>query len=734
MNKRCILRLASASILALSTVVPAAGHATPSRAATQQSSATVALDEIPIAVHRRAATLLQAADGRDDTRWSKGTLATDVIPIWRPDKDEVAYWEIRVLDATGHGAGYMLLANDRDDYPVPISTDDGPAPSEALNASAERPIARIVMPTIGTFVAEDESGREITRLGELPPRIDGYDPAWIDAPEGSFHTSIEARDGTIRVTPAALQADVSLASWGSWSALSSEYAEAYAPQIELLRRQAAGDWTLEDLLAEHGEVLLEGHVRIVPLLERGRPEVRIHGDGLAHVRVLETDAQRRALRILVDEVPDGDPKPVDIELRYPGGEREIVKFMVARVAPAATTTSSAAPLVALASPATGVSVEPVGGTGCIRNGGRVALRTNNGRFLNPRHNGGLDARAQQPDGAVFRLEQQPNGHWALRAEATNKLMVAEGSGGGIVNANRDHVGAWERFRFVRRDGGRKVALRAANGQYVVAERGGGGVVNANRNNIGSWEEFTIACDPGVTSRWAGGANRTASWAAQRKYRQIDSGTAPNSDSQCSTGCGPTAWAMLIGWSDLMASRSAAPWTPHWGLYRRNGTRNGSDAVAPEHNDFGVDAITIELRSYMNDWAAAGCGSNGRWTAPHIMAQAHQYFSGRAATSLTADYDGAGNSTAVGVRKAVNAIVQLRRPVIIGTGFFSHYPVAFGLHESRYLIFDRNQSRWVGHVYRQRFEANWGHGGGSPHNVPVSTWFQGFLHPNTKKTG
>lgn len=37
----------------------------------------------------------------------------------------------------------------------------------------------------------------------------------------------------------------------------------------------------------------------------------------------------------------------------------------------------------------------------------------------------------------------------------------------------------------------RVALQASNGQYVVAEGGGGGVVNANRDAVGHWETFRM---------------------------------------------------------------------------------------------------------------------------------------------------------------------------------------------------------------------------------------------------
>ncbi len=141
-----------------------------------------------------------------------------------------------------------------------------------------------------------------------------------------------------------------------------------------------------------------------------------------------------------------------------------------------------------------------------------------------------------PPGSTISF-QASNGQW----------MVAEGGGGGTVNANRDGVGPWETFtvedfnggelydgeqvalrtdsgwylqavnggggEFLaigggpwahetftivllsgsdnRVDNGEVVALRSINGYYVVAEGGGGGIVNCNRTGIGAWEQWQI---------------------------------------------------------------------------------------------------------------------------------------------------------------------------------------------------------------------------------------------------
>lgn len=93
---------------------------------------------------------------------------------------------------------------------------------------------------------------------------------------------------------------------------------------------------------------------------------------------------------------------------------------------------------------------------------------------------------------------------AIKSGSTKYFMVAENGGGDVVNINRVYtdptqVGPWERFTIQRVSGGandlisdgEQFALIASNGQYVVAEGGGGGVINANRTSRGPWETFTF---------------------------------------------------------------------------------------------------------------------------------------------------------------------------------------------------------------------------------------------------
>lgn len=252
--------------------------------------------------------------------------------------------------------------------------------------------------------------------------------------------------------------------------------------------------------------------------------------------------------------------------------------------------------------------------------------------------------------------------------------------------------------------------------------------------------------PGEVWMHRGGPN--AAFLDARKYDQIRPGRAPN-DSPCASGCGATAWAMLFGWADFRASVGDTEWVRAGGIFRSGATRTGNPtAVAPElfwtartngHDrasepfDADVARMIWEIRASMNDVAAAGCAANGeRWTAPHIMAQAHQYLAGRTDASLTADYDGAGVMT-TGGRELAKSIISRHRAVILGIGSLigtGHYPLGVGWGSSTYRLWNPvSGASTASHDY---FAIYMGFGEIYLRVVPAGTWFQGALHPTADK--
>lgn len=87
----------------------------------------------------------------------------------------------------------------------------------------------------------------------------------------------------------------------------------------------------------------------------------------------------------------------------------------------------------------------------------------------------------------------------------NFYVVAEGAGGGVVNANRTVIGPWEKFALVDLNGGAlqsgdAVHISAPNGVHYVMAYGGGapqgatpplGRVFADRTVPQQWETFII---------------------------------------------------------------------------------------------------------------------------------------------------------------------------------------------------------------------------------------------------
>jgi hypothetical protein len=84
----------------------------------------------------------------------------------------------------------------------------------------------------------------------------------------------------------------------------------------------------------------------------------------------------------------------------------------------------------------------------------------------------------------------------LKTALVGDYVVAEGGGGGVVNANRPVASTWETFTLYDLNGGTltdgdAVVIAANNGQFVAAEGGGGGAVNANRKQALDWETFIL---------------------------------------------------------------------------------------------------------------------------------------------------------------------------------------------------------------------------------------------------
>ncbi len=212
---------------------------------------------------------------------------------------------------------------------------------------------------------------------------------------------------------------------------------------------------------------------------------------------------------------------------------------------------------------------------------------------------------------------------------------------------------------------------------------------------------------------------------QRLYNQFGPGTAPNTSS-CKTGCGPTAWAMLFGWADYQASKPGSAWAGRWGLYRQNGGR-GADAVAPSTMDQGVRNMVWEIRNHLGTWCNPV--NDNAATFPWDMDQATGYLKGRANVRLGTYYNSFGFTESRLRDVAKNRIRHNGVPVIIGTGWLNHYPLAWQFaSRSRLVTKCFLWQCWKERQYSQFFYVNQGWGGKKDGWVPADTWFAGYILP------
>jgi len=229
---------------------------------------------------------------------------------------------------------------------------------------------------------------------------------------------------------------------------------------------------------------------------------------------------------------------------------------------------------------------------------------------------------------------------------------------------------------------------------------------------------TLAKSYGPWSTW------TTFWAGthedQRLYRQIKIGEAPNTSS-CVSGCGATAWAMLLGWVDFRASHPGSIYAKRWGVFRANGG-TGVDVVAPRTLDNGVRNMQWEIRNDIDTFCFKGSGATVQWK----MIRVANYLNGRSALKVSDKYSiiGAKRSDLRGIAAA--SISERGTPAIIGTGWLAHYPLAYGYQRRERWVYRKVLSDYK--QYQREFYVNQGWSGSSNGWIPAETWYAGTVRP------
>jgi hypothetical protein len=194
--------------------------------------------------------------------------------------------------------------------------------------------------------------------------------------------------------------------------------------------------------------------------------------------------------------------------------------------------------------------------------------------------------------------------------------------------------------------------------------------------------------------------------------------------ECPSGCGPTAWGMLFGWADRQAEANQPYWAARKGIYRKDGGK-GTNATAPKSMDKGVENMIVEIRDDVDTFCVSSSGP----TAPWDMDEATDYLEGRTATKLVTHYNLFGISEDRLRDDARGSIVKRKTPAVIGTGWLSHYPLAYGYSAKLSITKDcatcgpktveHARNFKVNQGWQSKLYLQW---------VPADTWFAGEIYP------
>lgn len=336
----------------------------------------VPLADVPIEFRRKAVNHLESIRGTPMA--PPGTEAAEIVgeacPIYRPDIDDVAYWEFEVAvageagsrlfatsaavghpelldtiregagsrsegDLGGEESGFIIVSTGEHDFPVPHWSLQRPPVSRQLEAEAGTTVARVYKLDALAYIGENEAGEEVARSGQTPALLEGLGhDLGRRAGEISSLTakpSREADDEKARGIKHSVKRsgpkppEIRASDPEQWPELKKRYADSFGPLLDVLRRNAEQPWEVDRLVAEFGEGVVAGEPLAIGLLQReAAVEVTGEGAGLVDVELDEKRGHRPRVRVRARRSPHGRETDFEVRIKYGNGEEESLRYFI----------------------------------------------------------------------------------------------------------------------------------------------------------------------------------------------------------------------------------------------------------------------------------------------------------------------------------------------------------------------------------------------------------------------
>lgn len=348
--------------------------------------------EVPIRLRRIVAEHLESIRM---SKMGKNTqdlyLGEEVCPIYRPDMEKPAYYEFQLLKATrekvdnrwslvsgvgkindttlgGRKAiyytreiekdlkkygihklrsnvqGFIIVSAGEHDFPIPHWSLETEAPSLLLESKAisqKKKLVKMYKVDSLAYLGEDENGKEIDHLGDIPPLLKGL-PDDLAKFEGRISSSVSAEkrtkdhsqdDSTVSrstrvVSRGAKPYDFTIEG-GDWQTLKKQFKSSFKPMLEMLSNSAKEVWVMQKMIEEMGEGIIAGETFYLAPLEK-KFAVTISGDASEFVktRIVQRPDGNSVVGLTTTKLPFNQETDLVVEFNYGGGFTEKVNLFV----------------------------------------------------------------------------------------------------------------------------------------------------------------------------------------------------------------------------------------------------------------------------------------------------------------------------------------------------------------------------------------------------------------------